>query len=512
METEAYELSNAIAESVHAYAPAQAVGLEAPATSLPPADPVPVLDPSPDRVGARLAASRRRSAIGRRAVALADCAALLGSLAFAAAVWPSASPRWTALLAVPLFVVVVQAVGLYDRDDHRLHKTTVDEVPMLFGLATVTTLLLWLGEGAIVTGAFAKGQILGLWAVLFVFLVGLRASARAITTAKQAPERCLVLGSPEDAELIANQIEISPSVRAEIVGVLPPLTGGRTGDRVELPARLGEVLVADRVDRVILARPPGALEGADSLLRAMRQLRSYGVRISLLPKGPRVAGPAVELDELSGINLLGIRGLNIRRSSRIIKRSFDVVLSGLAILVLSPIALAIAIAIKLSSPGPVLFRQRRVGRGGREFTMLKFRSMVSEAEQRKDELLHLNEGGPGLFKIAADPRVTGVGRFLRRSSIDELPQLWNVLVGEMSLVGPRPLVPEEDGRIEGWYRRRLEVRPGMTGHWQILHTSRRITLGEMAKLDYLYVANWTLWNDVRLLLRTLLFVIGARGV
>jgi lipopolysaccharide/colanic/teichoic acid biosynthesis glycosyltransferase len=138
--------------------------------------------------------------------------------------------------------------------------------------------------------------------------------------------------------------------------------------------------------------------------------------------------------------------------------------------------------------------------------------MVSKADQLKEELRALNEGGPGLFKIAADPRITRVGRVLRRLSLDELPQLWNVLRGEMSLVGPRPLVREEDGLIQGWHRQRLDVRPGMTGHWQILCATRRITLAEMAKLDYLYVANWSLWSDIRLLLRTVPFIVGGRGI
>jgi lipopolysaccharide/colanic/teichoic acid biosynthesis glycosyltransferase len=220
----------------------------------------------------------------------------------------------------------------------------------------------------------------------------------------------------------------------------------------------------------------------------------------------------VELDHLHGLTLLGMRRFEFSRSSRAIKRTVDVAGSAIALTILAPLLLGIWISIRLDSGGPAIFRQRRVGRHGDEFEMLKFRSMVNEAEQLKHELMHLNEGAEGLFKISKDPRVTRVGRWMRPWQLDELPQLINVLRGEMSLVGPRPLIPEEDRRIQGWYRRRLDVPPGITGHWQILGSSRRIPLDEMVKLDYLYVANWSLWGDIRLLLRTVPFIIRRRGL
>jgi lipopolysaccharide/colanic/teichoic acid biosynthesis glycosyltransferase len=178
--------------------------------------------------------------------------------------------------------------------------------------------------------------------------------------------------------------------------------------------------------------------------------------------------------------------------------------------VLAPFFTLIALGIKLTSPGPVFFRQPRVGRGGTAFHMLKFRTMEDGAEARKADLLHRNEAD-GFFKIADDPRVTSIGRFLRRTSLDELPQLINVLRGEMSLVGPRPLVEEEDKRIEGWFRRRLDVTPGMTGAWQVLGSSR-IPMREMVTIDYLYRTNWSLWLDVKIMLRTIPHVLSRRGL
>jgi lipopolysaccharide/colanic/teichoic acid biosynthesis glycosyltransferase len=223
-----------------------------------------------------------------------------------------------------------------------------------------------------------------------------------------------------------------------------------------------------------------------------------------------VVGSSVEFDDLEGLGVLGVKRFGLTRSSWLVKRTMDVAGSGVALILLSPVLIGIAIAIKVDSRGPVFFRQQRVGRGGRVFWMLKFRSMVEDADRLKADLAEQNES-EGLFKIADDPRVTPVGQWLRRTSLDELPQLVNVLRGEMSLVGPRPLVLEDDSRVEGWYRRRLQLTPGMTGRWQVLG-SARIPLQEMVKLDYLYVGNWSLWGDVKILARTVGFVVRGRGI
>jgi len=171
---------------------------------------------------------------------------------------------------------------------------------------------------------------------------------------------------------------------------------------------------------------------------------------------------------------------------------------------------AAALAIRLESPGPIFFRQTRVGRDGETFDILKFRTMVVDAEERKAELLEFNETD-GFFKMQDDPRITRVGKVLRKTALDELPQLFNVLRGEMSLVGPRPLVLDEDRRVEGMHRNRLHLTPGMTGHWQILGSSR-IPMSEMVNIDYLYVANWSLWVDIKILLRTVPFMLSRRGL
>jgi lipopolysaccharide/colanic/teichoic acid biosynthesis glycosyltransferase len=200
-----------------------------------------------------------------------------------------------------------------------------------------------------------------------------------------------------------------------------------------------------------------------------------------------------------------------RRVAAATKRTFDFIVAAVLLTISIPVLVAIALAIKLDTPGPILFRQARVGRGGETFGMLKFRTMVDGAHSRRDELRHLNEAPDGLFKISSDPRLTRVGGFLRVTSLDELPQLVHVLVGRMSLVGPRPLVPEEDALVLGGYRRRLEMRPGMTGRWQAAGASR-VPLQEMVELDADYVETWTMMEDIRLLLRTVPHVVLMRGI
>jgi lipopolysaccharide/colanic/teichoic acid biosynthesis glycosyltransferase len=197
--------------------------------------------------------------------------------------------------------------------------------------------------------------------------------------------------------------------------------------------------------------------------------------------------------------------------SQAAKRAFDLVGSLLLIALLAPLWIAIAVLIKADSPGPIFFRQRRIGRHGRSFEMLKFRTMVEGADARKPALLHLNTAADGLFKISDDPRVTRIGRWLRATCLDELPQLLHVVTGKMSLVGPRPLVSEEDFQITGVYRERLRVRPGMTGPWQVEGASA-IPIHGMVLLDRYYIEEWSMWLDLKLLARTASIVLQRRGL
>jgi exopolysaccharide biosynthesis polyprenyl glycosylphosphotransferase len=238
-----------------------------------------------------------------------------------------------------------------------------------------------------------------------------------------------------------------------------------------------------------------------------------GVQVDVVPRLYEVMGSRMQVHDVEGLPLVGLRAPKLSRSSWLLKRCLDLTVSLALLVLLAPLLAYAALRIKLDSPGPVLFSQERMGAEGRRFWILKFRTMFEDAEERKAELAHLNkhtEDGPRMFKIPDDPRVTPFGHFLRRWSLDELPQLWNVLRGEMSLVGPRPLILAEDENVVGAGRERLRLTPGVTGLWQVLGRSD-IPFREMIALDYLYVTNWSLWGDVKLLARTIPRVLQKSG-
>jgi exopolysaccharide biosynthesis polyprenyl glycosylphosphotransferase len=452
----------------------------------------------------------RRDSAFRRTLGLADMLSILGALVATSLLFASGGITWATLAVPPLFVLLCKALGLYDRDENLIHKTTLDEIPALFGIATLSALLLVFSDGLFIADGLSRGEAFVTWILLFVLLVCLRSLARWTTTRILPPERCLLVGDARRASAFREKLRLTMSARAELVGYVPATAGPVQSEdgKVAAFADLAPLIVEKSVDRVVLAPPA---DGAgDELLYIIRELKSHGVKVSVLPEASRMAGTSVELDYLNGLTILGVRRFEISKSSQLIKRGIDLAVSATLLVLLAPLLAVIAVAIKLESPGPVLFRQTRAGRRGEPFQMLKFRSMIEGADELKDELRHLNEA-EGIFKIAKDPRITRVGRLIRRTHLDEVPQLINVLKGEMSLVGPRPLPLDEDQAIRGWYRDRLEVPPGVSGYWQVLG-SARIPLEEMVKLDYLYIANWSVWGDLKLMLRTVAVVVQRQGM
>ncbi|MDO9354532.1 MAG: sugar transferase [Solirubrobacteraceae bacterium] len=472
--------------------------------------PVPHALPSQEAVAERPIVERshaqtsgQRDRTYRRSLAVSDAVAMVTALVFSIAIVGGQTPRATALLALPLLTVMIKSIGLYDRDELLLRKTTLDEAPQLFHVATVIALVSSFLDNQIVFGDLANTTIFALWVSSFLSLLLFRYTARSIVTARVAVERCLVLGAEATAEDVEVKLGSTHAVSAHVVDRISFVPG-----QVEaLIPRLERAISEGGIERVIVA--PEQVDQSE-ILDVVRAIKAVGVNVTLVPRIFEVLGSSVVFDDLSGMQLLAMRRLRMSRSSLLLKRCLDLAVSGTGLLCISPVLFAFALAIKLDTRGSVFFRQTRVGRDGERFQILKFRTMVADAESQKDELRGDNET-EGLFKIAGDPRVTRVGRLLRKTSLDELPQLINVFKGDMSLVGPRPLVVDEDSQVVGWHRRRLALTPGMTGQWQILG-SAKIPLHEMVKIDYLYVTTWSFWTDLKILIRTIPYVLRGGGL
>lgn len=476
--------------------------------------PVPLDGPGPwSRAHARGSpASLRRDALYRWTLLGADVTAIFLAAAVAATLTSTRlSPTWGDFLAMVAFIVAAKLLGLYDRDALLLNKTTLEEMPRLFNVATLFVLLTWLASARVANEPRAALEMLLLWLLLALLLVVARATGRAVAQRIAPVERCLFVGPSSAAETVRARLGAGGATKAQLVASLDlDKVASWTTPEYHAP-RLAEIRDLARsleIDRAIVA--PGCADSPNTL-DLLRTLKAVGVRVSVVPRLLEAVGTSVEFDDLHGVPVMGVGRFDLGPGATALKRGFDIVGASIGLLVMAPLMVGIAAAIKLDDGGPLFFRQRRVGRHGEQFSMVKFRTMVPGADEHKEDLRDRNEALEGLFKIADDPRVTRVGWALRKTSLDELPQLFNVLKGEMSLVGPRPLVIDEDDRIVGWDRRRLDLMPGVTGPWQILGPTR-VPLREMGTMDYLYVANWSLWSDLKIILRTFAHVVGRRGL
>ena len=307
--------------------------------------------------------------------------------------------------------------------------------------------------------------------------------------------RVLVVGAPEATR----------SVEAALRDAAPG-TGRRTVVHIDDIEHLADAIAEHHPHDVVLARPPDD----KTMLLALEACNERHIRLRVVPTAAGLLAHHADYVPGLAIPLFDIVPPTIQGLDWVVKRAFDIVISGALLLVLSPILLIAVLAIRLSSPGPILFHDQRAGLGERAFAMLKLRSMVTNAEQEQAQLEERNEADGALFKIRKDPRITPVGRVLRRFSLDELPQLWNVLRGEMSLVGPRPLPMRDYALLEPWHRGRYSVLPGVTGLWQV---SGRSNLGfdALVRLDFYYLESWSIWMDIAIIARTPLAIVRGRG-
>jgi exopolysaccharide biosynthesis polyprenyl glycosylphosphotransferase len=415
------------------------------------------------------------------------------------------------LFAIPLMVVLFKLYGLYDRDVKRISYSTVDDLPWVFHATVIGTLLLWLYSRATPMGRLDYPEIVVFGLTIVVSVMAARSLVRSTAARLIGDERALLVGGGELANTFIRKLAAHPEYRLKVIGTLTHDDDEETSEHATTPIlgtldQIESVVARHNVSRVVFSPRDVDDRELEELLRLCQRL---ALKISVLPKLSDVLGPAVEVDDVEGVTVLGLNPPWLPRSSRKLKRVMDIAIAGGLLALSLPLLLLLALAVKLDSPGPVLFSQERVGKGGRRFRLFKFRTMVADAERLRLALLE-NSTDPNWLMLDHDPRITRLGRRLRRLSLDELPQLWNVLRGEMSMVGPRPLIPAEDERVLGWARGRLDLTPGITGYWQVLGRTR-IPFDEMVKLDYLYVMNWSLWEDVRLMLRTLPAVFRGRG-
>jgi exopolysaccharide biosynthesis polyprenyl glycosylphosphotransferase len=459
----------------------------------------PIAAPPPLEVSPTARTGVRRDALLRRLLALAD----LGAATFASLLLIGAPDRWDgfelAVLAyLPTWIVVAKLCGLYDRDQRELRHLTVDDVTKLlvWSVASVAGLAVFVPIAVGSELTMGEGARCALVAAAISFL--LRALARFAWRRATPPQRIGIVGDGREGAAVHRKLELFADIHAIVVHERPSLTAEELDRR---PSWL------EGVDRVVVV----SSAVADDVVRRLVALgRRKHVKVSVIPSVAGMFGTAVQLNHVADMPVVEYNTWDVPRSTMLLKRAMDVTLSVALLIVLAPVMASIAFLIKVDGPGPVVFRQCRAGRDGRPFSMLKFRTMVVDAEARLPELVSIETLAEPVFKLERDPRVTRVGRVLRRWSLDELPQLVNVLRGEMSLVGPRPEQLELVERYSPEYFERLRVKPGMTGPMQV-YGRGQLSLDERLAVEREYIENLTIGRDLRILVLTFPAVLTRRG-
>jgi exopolysaccharide biosynthesis polyprenyl glycosylphosphotransferase len=421
----------------------------------------------------------------------------------------SAPPRWPVGvfngLAVLIWIALFASAGLYDA--RRLINAT-DEFKLVLQSVAIGTMVATFAAFALKVPT-QRSWVLAVWIGCTLATLTTRFAYRAILRALRRSgmlvSRMLIVGAGREGRDLCRVVTRASWLGFQVVGFLDddrPLGPVAAG----LPEVIGtttavcQAVGSHSVNAVLVAGGSISTETAE---RVYRDLQQVPVDFHLSTGILGVAASRLAVQRFDDVPILGLRRVELTQWQRVVKRSFDVVMAGLLVVALSPVMLACALAVRLTSPGPVLFRQRRFGKEGRVFWMHKFRSMVVDAEARQPALRAVaNEADGPLFKLSGDPRVTPAGRVLRAWSLDELPQLLDVLRGQMSLVGPRPFVTHEIDLDDPWACTRLRVKPGMTGLWQV-SGRHRLPFDDLVRYDLFYVENWSLTMDLFILLRTI---------
>jgi exopolysaccharide biosynthesis polyprenyl glycosylphosphotransferase len=454
--------------------------------------------------------SRRRGALLRRLLALGDWAALLATLCVVTAATSTtdvATLFWAALFS-PAWILAIKLHGLYDNDHRRIRHSTLDELPSLVSASALGTLVL---DGLLALSPVGPLSPASAIAVGIGTLTGsfvLRGVLRFLWHRLTGVAIGLAIGPAAAVDMVARRISTHPEARLALVGYLS--FGEDSSSELPLlgsPDDISRIAREQEIERVVVTEQEMGQRAAERLIE---ECKAEGLALTFLPQHYGLLGPGIELNRLAELPVLDFRFSDPSRSTIALKRAMDLLVSGFLLLLLSPLLLGTALLILIDSGRPVLFRQSRAGKDGKPFTMLKFRTMVVDAEAQLAGLVDLAKLEQPAFKIRDDPRVTRAGRFLRRASIDELPQLFNVLRGDMSLVGPRPEEESVVALYDERQRARLAIKPGLTGPMQVYGRSD-LTFEERLAIERDYLDNLSIPGDLAILMRTPRAVIRGEG-
>jgi exopolysaccharide biosynthesis polyprenyl glycosylphosphotransferase len=412
---------------------------------------------------------------------------------------------------IPAWFLLFRAYGLYQRPVRRFEPTHLDDFSSLFHALLVGTLGLWVWFRFMPVDRLNLEEVIAFGFFAFLLINSFRAAVRGVGLRVRGPERVLVIAPLADVKILQRKFGNHPEYEMEVAGAMT--IGGEGHEGLDMAIcesfdDVGHMLQAAEVDH-LMVQLNQELISQEEIAELMRTCHRARIRFGTFPREKSLLPPGVDVNHVEGTGFLSYHPPVLSRSSMIIKRGMDLMVAVPLLVVLAIPMAIIALAIKLGDGGDVLFSQTRVGKDGERFQLLKFRTMVPDADAMVPELM-AKSLDPDWLVMKEDPRITPIGRFLRRSSVDELPQLWNVVRGDMSLVGPRPLPVRDDAEVRGWGRHRLDCVPGITGWWQVLGRNN-IPFREMVEIDYAYVTSWSFWGDFKLLVRTIPVVIGRRG-
>jgi exopolysaccharide biosynthesis polyprenyl glycosylphosphotransferase len=451
----------------------------------------------------------------RRILFGADLVALVSALAIAIRIVGDPGQREVDALwiipTIPAWFLLFRAYGLYQRPLRQFEPTHLDDSSSLFHALLVGTLGLWVWFRFMPVHRLGLEDVIAFGFFAFLLINSFRAAVRMVGLRIRGPEKVLVIAPLADVKILQRKFGNHPEYEMEVAGAMTIAGEGHEGLDLAICENfddVGHMLRAAEVDH-LMVQLNQELISQEEIAELMRTCHRARIRFGTFPREKSLLPPGVDVNHVEGTGFLSYHPPVLSRSSMIIKRAMDLMIA-LPLLVVLAIPMAIiALAIKRGGGGDVLFSQTRVGKDGERFQLLKFRTMVPDADAMVAELM-AKSLDPDWLVMEDDPRVTSVGRFLRRTSVDELPQLWNVVRGDMSLVGPRPLPVRDDAEVRGWGRHRLDCTPGITGWWQVLGRNN-IPFKEMVEIDYGYVTSWSFWGDFKLLVRTIPVVLGRRG-